>query len=263
MKMGTFDWTIAVLILLLMFTSGSYQLCDDSSEVTTGVCARISKDLEKALLEDEGNQFRMRKAFFYSPTASPVLLKVVYNVTFGENITTATTDKEPCCYTSFTQNETTEEEEHPQSCTNVNFTAERNENTALDIPDCFNSSTVKNLTTNMLEEITTYTCSNSIEFKQRNYVYGWTSSGVYVVFRPMVLTVMQLQIPLAALRIVHMTLNQRGPEADTFLWDGSYDLPTLHLNLHITSLSCIPTEDLFTSVLEDFNTLVRSVKNSW
>ena len=251
--MGAFNWTITVLILLLTFTSRSFQLCDDSSEVTTSVCAKISKDIERALLEDEGNLFRMRKAFFYSPTASPVLLKVVYNVTFGENITTAITDKEPCCYTSFTQNETTEE--HLQSCTNVNFTAERNENTTLDIPDCFNSSTVKNLTTNMLEEIAT--CSNSIEFKQRNYVYGWTSSGVYVVVRPMVLTVMQVQIPLAALRIVHKTyINQRGPEADTFLWDGSYDLPTLHLNLHITSLSCIPTKDLFTSVLEEFNTLV-------
>ena len=32
----------------------------------------------------------MKEAFFYSPTASPVLLKVVYNVTYGHNIITAT-----------------------------------------------------------------------------------------------------------------------------------------------------------------------------
>jgi hypothetical protein len=107
-------------------------------------------------------------------------------------------------------------------------------------------------------------CSNSIEFKQENYTYGWTSTGVYVVFHPIVLTMMQAQIPLAALRIVHKTyINQRSQEADTFLWDGSYDLPMLYLNLHITSLSCIPTEDLFTSVLKDFNTLVRSISQIW
>ena len=94
------------------------------------------------------------------------------------------------------------------------------------------------------------------ELLPRNITYGWTSSGVYTVFHPTVLNMLQAQIPFAALRIVHKTLNQRSPEADAFLWDGSYDLPTLHLNMHITALSCLPSQNLFESVLRDFNTLV-------
>ena len=55
----------------------------------------------------------------------------------------------------------------------------------------------------------------------------------WVVFHPIMLTMMQAQIPIAALRIVHKILvGHRSPEADTILWDGSYDLPTLYLNLH-------------------------------
>ena len=45
---------------------------------------------------------------------------------------------------------------------------------------------------------------------------------------------------------------------DTFVWDPVNEVPTLHLNMHITSLSCIPSQDLFESVLTDFNTLVRT-----
>lgn len=188
---------LAIVLSLTYSISGACQLCtcDLSSEVTTGACAQILKDFEKAVLEDEGNLYRMRRAFFYSPTASPVLLKVVYNVSFSDNIT--------------------------------------------DIPSCGKNS---NLT--------------SITLVQRSIIYGWSSSGVYTVFHPTVLNMMQAQIPFAALRIVHKTLNQRSPEADTFLWDGSYDLPTLHLNMHITALPCLPSQDLFDSVLMDFNTLV-------
>lgn len=228
---------ISFLILTsTVFTSGNCLLCDDSSEVNAATCAKLSKDIEKALLGDEGNLFRMRKAFYYSPTASPVLLKVKYNVTLGQNFT----EEVPCCYTSFMHEEISEKL-HSESCANGTVT----------------NSTVDATTTCMPDRINN--CSNSIEFKQENYTYGWTSTGVYVVFHPIVLTMMQAQIPLAVLRIVHRTYtNQKGPEADTFLWDGSYNLPTLYLNLHITSLSCIPTEDLFTSVLKDFNTLVRS-----
>jgi hypothetical protein len=50
-----------------------------------------------------------------------------------------------------------------------------------------------------------------------------------------------------------------GPEAATFLWDGGYDLPTLRLNLHFTSLTCIPSKDIFNSVLNDFNSLVSKI----
>ena len=62
-------------------------MCEISSVPTTNTCAQLSKDLEKAVLQDEGNLYRMRRAFFYSPTAAPVLLKVVYNVSFSDNIT--------------------------------------------------------------------------------------------------------------------------------------------------------------------------------
>ena len=233
--------TVSFLIFTsTVFTSGNCLLCDDSSEVNAATCATLSKDVENALLGDEGNLFRMRKSFYYSPTASPVLLKVIYNVTFGENFT----KEGPCCYTSFIHEEISEKL-YSESCGNKTVT----------------NSTVDTTTMCMLDMINK--CSNSIEFKQENYTYGWTSTGVYVVFHPIVLTMMQAQIPLAALRIVHRTYtNQKGPEADTFLWDGSYDLPTLYLNLHFTSLSCTPTEDLFTSVLKDFNTLVRSIRIS-
>ena len=229
--------TINFLIFVsTIFTSGNCLLCDDSSEVNAATCAKLSKDIEKALLEDEGNLFRMRKAFFYSPTASPVLLKVIYNVTFGKNVT----DKLPCCYTLFAYEEVTENL-HSESYANATVTNSTNTTMA------YMSDRINN-------------CFNSIEFKPENYTYGWTSTGVYTAFHPIVLTMMQAQIPLAALRFVHrIYTSQKGPEADTFLWDGSYDLPTLYLDLHITSLSCIPTKDLFTSVLKDFNTLVRSI----
>ena len=240
------NWTISILILTSTFILGNCLLqCDDSREINIAACARLSKDLEKALLEDEGNLFRLRRAFFYSPTAKPVLLKVEYNITFGKSIITAVSDEVlPCCYV---QNTTTGGRD-TQSCRNLTTTSEGS-------AENVNSSTVDD-TTSCMPEL----CSDSIEFKERSYVYGWTSTGVYVVFRPIVLTMMQTQIPLLALRIIHATFpSQSGPEADTFLWDGSYDLPTLHLNLHVTSLSCIPTESLFTSVLKDFNTLVRSI----
>lgn len=143
----------------------------------------------------------------------------------------------PCCYTSFMPEEITEKL-HSEPCANVTMT----------------DSTAATITCTT-DEVTN--CSNSIKFKPTTYTYGWTSTGVFVVFHPIVITMMQAQVPLAALRIIHMTYtSQRSPEADTFLWDGSYDLPTLYLSLHITSLSCIPTEDLLTSVIQDTNTLV-------
>ena len=191
---------LAIILSSTCFTSGACLLhtCDLSSELTIDACAQLLKGIEKAVLEDEGNLYRMRRAFFYSPTAAPVLLKVIYNVSFGDNIT-KTTDKS-CCDTK------------------SNLTAEH--------------------------------------IMPRNITYGWTSSGVYTVFHPTVLNMLQAQIPFAALRIAHKTLNQRSPEADAFLWDGSYDLPTLQLNMHITALPCLPSQNLFESVLRDFNTLV-------
>ena len=116
--------------------------------------SQLSVDLERALLQDKGNLFRIRRTFFHSPIASPVLLKVVYNITYGENITMAVAaDKVPHC-----------------------------------------SSQLLNST---------------IELKQRNVTYGWSSSGVCAMFHPTVLSVMQLQAPLAFFRIIHLILDQR------------------------------------------------------
>ena len=182
-------------------------ICDGPSEVTTILCNDILNDIERALLADESNLFRMRRAFFHSPTASPVLIKVVYNLTFSNNLTIA---------------------------------ADKNE-----ISHCSSSQV-----------------NSTIDFRQQNITYGWTSSGVYTAFHPIVLNMMQAHTPFAVLRIIHKTLDQRGPEADTFLWDGSYDLPSLHLNTHFTSISCAPSKDLFHSVLKDFNTLV-SMHDRW
>ena len=196
------EWYLLVVVLTGAINLGACLICDDPSEISTGTCAKILNDLESALLQDEGNLSRMRRAFFHSPTADPVLLKVVYNISYAKNIT---------------------------------------------------------LTANAVCSISTM--NSTIELKQMNITYGWTSSGVFTVFHPTILNMMQAQTPFVVLRIVHKTLNQRSPEADTFLWDGSYDLPTLHLNMHIASLTCVPSQDLFVSVLMDFNTLVREIKS--
>ena len=196
-----FKWYLLSVALIGTILTVSCLVCDDPVEVTTGTCADLLTNLEKALLQDKGNLFRLRRAFFHSPTADPVLLKVVYNVTYAENITTAFADDE--------------------------------------IQPCSASP-----------------ANSSTELQQQNVTLGWTSTGVYVVFHPTVLNMIQAQLPFAILRIIHAIMQQRSPEADTFLWDGFYDLPTLHLNMYIVSLSCIPSQDLFESVLIDLNTLV-------
>ena len=70
---------------------------------------------------------------------------------------------------------------------------------------------------------------------------------------------MQMQLPFAVMRLCYVTMKHDNPEANTFLWDGSYDLPTLHLNLHVdqSNLSCIPSSNTFESVLMDLTSMVR------
>ena len=155
-------------------------------------------------MQDEGNLFRLRRAFFHSPTADPVLLKVVYNITYAENIMAAFAGNEiRLCSTESAENST-------------------------------------------------------IELQQQNITLGWTSTGVYMVFHPTVLNMMQLQLPFSILRAAHKIMHQQSPKADTFLWDGTYDLPTLNINMHITSLPCIPSQDLFESVLMEANAMVST-----
>jgi hypothetical protein len=192
-----------IAALMATILTASCLVCDDPVEITTGTCAKILKNLEKALLQDGGNLFRLRRAFFHSPIANPVLLKVVYNITYAENITAV-----------FAGN-------------------------GLRIQPC-----------SILAE------NSSMELQQQNITLGWTSTGVYTVFHPTVLNMMQTQLPFTILRTAHKVMHQQSPKADTFLWDGSYDLPTLNLNMHITSLPCIPSQDLFESVLMDLNAMV-------
>ena len=200
--------SFVIFILATSIIQGNTLYCDDAIDLTTGVCGQLFKDLERALLRDEGNLFRIRRLFFHSPTASPVLIKVDYNVTYGENLTTAAAEKE------------------------ISF--------------CF-SQTLN---------------SSMINLEQANVTLGWTSSGIYTIFHPTMLSIMQAQSPFAFLRIIHHTLaNQTSPEANTFLWDGSYELPSLHLNLYIQSLTCIPSRELLESLLMDLNTLVSYVKD--
>ena len=64
------------------------QVCDNSTdEKITEACYKLDEQIEYALLQDKGNLYRLRKAFFYAPNAHPVLLKVIYKLSFAENAT--------------------------------------------------------------------------------------------------------------------------------------------------------------------------------
>lgn len=184
-------------LLASLFGLGVCILCDDSStsETFEEICYKLFQGLEDALYEDKGNTYRLRKAFFYAPNAHPILIKVIYNVTFAANITSMI-DHDYCDISPASPNETA-------------------------------------------------------------MIYGWTSNGIFTVVHPLVVNFMQMQLPFVLLRIFYYLLeSERGPEAQTFLWDGTYDLPTLQINLPITTLPCIPNKDIFMSVLKDFNSLV-------
>ena len=178
-------------------------VCDDFS-TSENICFKLFQKFENALNEDEGNTHRLRKAFFYAPNAQPVLMKVVYNVTFAANVTMVG-DKLDYC----------DDFSPDRKTLNSNGTA---------------------------------------------VVFGWTSNGIFTVVHPLVVNFMQMQLPFVLLRIFYYVLeSERGPEAQTFLWDGTYDLPTLQINLTISSLTCIPNEHIFMSALNDFNSLVSPI----
>jgi len=89
--------------------------------------------------------------------------------------------------------------------------------------------------------------------------YGWTCSGIFTAFHPSLLNWIQVQLPLEIPRQIQYQFYdsiETGPQADAFLWDGSYDLPTLHINIHINSLPCLPSHQLYDAVLQDITALV-------
>ena len=141
----------------------------------------------------------MKQAFFYALSADPVLIQVMYNITYGDDVT----------------------EERLEYCENVD-----------------------NETVIMIDhtEITR----------------GWTSRGVYYVVSPLLLNNMQMVLPFAILRLINKGLRSTygSPQVDTFLWDGSYEFPTLLINLTITSLPCILSEEAFKCTLDELNAYV-------
>ena len=80
--------TLIVGFLLLLVLQGHALICDNSEDVVIAdACYKLDEQLQYALLQDKGNLHRLRKAFFYAPNAHPVLLRVIYNVTYAENAT--------------------------------------------------------------------------------------------------------------------------------------------------------------------------------
>ena len=198
--------SVAIPLVLISLVSQGLSICDDSNEVLANVCYKLFRQVEDALVQDKGNEYRLRKAFFYAPNANPVLMKVIYNISFAINIT---------------------------------------EDVQLQPNYCTSDTGVISV--------------NGTRF----FEFGWTSSGVFTVFHPLTINFMQIQVPFALMKIMFNLHKfndptESGPEAQTFLWDGSYELPTLHINLHFSSLVCLPTVELFNSILSDFNSLVSA-----
>jgi hypothetical protein len=206
--------TVLIVGSLFLFSLASlvlqgYSVCDLSEdEVIADACYRLDEQMQYALLQDKGNLYRLRKAFFYAPNAHPVLLRVIYNITYAENATLQTA-----------------------YCTDDTSTG------------------------------------NELSINDTVTVLGWTSTGVFTVFHPLTINFMQIQVPFVLMTVFYHIFNAinpegSGPEADTFLWNGGYDLPTLRINLHFTNLICIPSKDIFNSVLNDFNSLVSKITNT-
>ena len=86
---ASISFMIFVLVVSIIILGNTLK-CDDPANLATGICGQLSKGLDRALVKDDGNLFCTRRAFFHSPTASPVLLKVVYDITYGVNFTTPT-----------------------------------------------------------------------------------------------------------------------------------------------------------------------------
>ena len=193
---------IIITSLVLLLCQPGYCVCDDSNEELVSICSKLFQQFESSLNTDERNLYRLRKAFFYSPSAKPVLMRVIYTITYSHKV-------------------------------------------AINIGDCFNSSNT----------------SYAISINNTTITYGWTSTGVFTVFHPLTLNFMQMQLPFLLLRAFlfltsRYTSTEGGPEALTFLWDATYELPTLYLNLSIMNLPCVPSVDIFLSALKDFNSMV-------
>ena len=110
----------------------------------------------------------------------------------------------------------------------------------------------ENITEDLLLKCTDSPVNQTIEIVQR-----WTSRGLYSWIDPLVLNDMQMMLPFSILRCIHqLGIAQGNPEMDTFLWDDTFELPTLHINMNITSPPCIPSYKLLNSATEDLTQFV-------
>ena len=112
---------------------------------------------------------------------------------------------------------------------------------------------------NITEEMLPYCISweHAILLNHTEITVGWTSRGLYRWIEPLLLNRMQMALPFTILRIIHrLGYIESNPEMESFLWDGSYNLPTILINLHITSLPCIPSNEGLNSNVEDLTTFV-------
>ena len=202
---------INLLVAGVLFSTGNCDSCKGNGSceyLPSDIRHKLFQSLENALIQDEANLYRSRKVFFYGPNADPVLLRVEYSVTFGENITD---DVLPYC-----------------TCT-----------------------------TNVSDE------NPALNLNQSDIIRGWTSRGLYQWIEPLTLSRIQMALPFFILRLIHLWQKDKGlvscnPEMASFLWDGSqsHPLDNLCINLHITSLPCIPSENIFNSTVEELTTFV-------
>ena len=93
------------------------------------------------------------------------------------------------------------------------------------------------------------------------YTYGWSQTGIFTVLHPLALNLFQLQLPFVLMRLTNLIADTTyDPEVNTFLWDGTSNLPTVHLYLHINKLNCTPSNDVFNSSLRELTSTVCSLQ---
>ena len=130
----------------------------------------------------------------------------------------------------------------------------------------YNITFAKNITEDMLPY-----CINSstpIALNQTTIIHGWTSKGLYRWIEPLLLNRIQMALPFYILHCIRQDQEDFvNPEMEAFLWDNSYNLSTLLINLHITSLPCVPSKEIFSSIVEDltkfvsYNASMKAINN--
>ena len=90
---------------------------------------------------------------------------------------------------------------------------------------------------------------NSSEVLHRNL--GWTSQSIYTVFHPATLNRFQPQF------FYEMMVQLESSNSESALpWEGTDQLLTLHLFLHLKKLSCLPSHKQIYETLQDMTSVV-------